>query len=293
MRLRQRPSPLFLFLIPALHLAFAFDSTDVPGHKINDYGHDVAALAEGKAVKQQELGADAAIPTQLPGSRYDTAFRAKDAPIDGKDGRPHTGPFVETSAERDRKKAKESGDDEKLSSSEKLLSKPIPSGTPDTNDGVMDDPYRKGPKEGTRGTEGGISEKSREKEGQLAGIGTDEGKKPDPPKEVPPLPHSEQEKVGTSDSGKKTLDPSTEDNDKQKEKQLGGLEVGLPALVSLKYRKQQAKPPTPNRNPKISPTNHTTFPIPSLPARPRTPTPSPSSPPSPPRSPSSPLRPPP
>lgn len=226
MRIRQRPSPLLLLLIPALHLAYAIDPTDVPGHKINDYGHEVAALAEGKAVKQQELGAGTAIATQLPRSRFDTNFQAKGAPIDGKDGRPHTGPFVETSAERDRKKAKESGDEDKLSSSEKPLSKSIPSGTPDTNDGVMDDPNRKGPKEGTRGTEGGISEKSREKEGQLSSIGSDEGKKPDPPKEAPPLPHSEQEEVSTSESGKKTPDVIVEDNgDRSKEKEVGGLEV--------------------------------------------------------------------
>lgn len=228
MRLRQRPSPLLLLLIPALHLAYAIDPTDVPGHKTNDYGHEVAALAEGKAVKQQELGAGAAISTPLPRSKYDTTLQGKSTPIDGKDGRPHTGPFVETSAERDRKKAKESGDDDKLSSSEKPLSKLIPSGTPDTNDGVMDDPNRKGPKEGTRGTEGGISEKSREKEGQLSSIGSDEGKKPDPPKEVPPLPHSEQKEVITSESGKKTADVIVEDiGDKSREKEVGGLEVNL------------------------------------------------------------------
>ena len=174
-------------------------------------------------MKQHELDADSSLPSQSPVAKSDSAFRAKDAPIDGKDGRPHTGPFVETSAERDRKKAKESGEEEKASTSGKLLTKPIPSGTPDTNDGVMDDPYRKGPKEGTRGTEGGISEKSREKEGQLSTIGQDEGKKPDPPKEVPPLPHSEQEQVDTSDSGKKGMDPITGDIEKQKE--LGGLEV--------------------------------------------------------------------
>lgn len=223
MRPCQRLSPLLLFLIATLHLAYALNPTDVPGHKTNDYGHDVAALAEGKAVKQHELDADSSLPTQLPVPKSDSTIRAKDAPIDGKDGRPHTGPFVETSAERDRKKAKESGEEEKTSSSEKLLTKPIPVGTPDTNDGVMDDPNRKGPKEGTRGTEGGISEKSREKEGQLSNIGQDEGKKPDPPKEVPPLPHSEQEKVDTSDSGKKGMDPITGDIEKQKE--LGGLEV--------------------------------------------------------------------
>ena len=213
-----------MLLIPVLNFAYALTPTDVPGQKTNDYGHEVAALAEGKAAKQQELGTDSSLPSQLPVPKIDSSFRAKDAPIDGKDGRPHTGPFVETNADRDRKKAKESGDDEKSSSAEKPLTKPIPSGTPDTNDGVMDDPHRKGPKEGTRGTEGGISEKSREKESQLSGIGVDEGKKPDPPKEAPPLPHSEQEQVGSSDTGK---DASPEDGEKQrdKEKELGGLEV--------------------------------------------------------------------
>ena len=227
MRIRQRPSHLLLFLIPAIHLTYALAPTDVPGQKTNDYGHDVAALAEGKTVKQKGLGADLSTSTNLPVPKYDSSLRAQDAPIDGKDGRPHTGPFVETNAERDRKKAKESGDDEKSLASEKVLTKPIPSGTPDTNDGVMDDPHRKGPKEGTRGTEGGISEKSREKEGQLAGIGIDAGKKPDPPKEVPPLPHSEQEKVGGADSGKMGSDSVGEDGEKQKEKEkeLGGLEV--------------------------------------------------------------------
>ena len=54
----------------------------------------------------------------------------------------------------------------------------------------MDDPHRAGPKEGTRGTEGGVSEKG--KEGQL----TSE-KVPGGPKEAPPLPHSETKKLGS------------------------------------------------------------------------------------------------
>ena len=255
MRLRLRCSPLLLLLIPAFHSAHALDPTHVPGHKTNDYGHDVAAYAEGKALKQQELGAEASVATRLPASTYETSFRAKDAPIDGKDGRPHTGPFVETSAERDRKKAKEKGVGKKLPSSEKPLSNPIPDGTPDTNDGVMDDPYRKGPLEGTRGTEGGISEKTREKGGQLASIGSDEGKKPDPPKEAPPLPHGVQEEAGTIDSSN-TADASTEDGDRQKEKELGGLEVNfyeeMPAWIT-ECSKLIIQPPETRRPPRQTP----------------------------------------
>lgn len=109
-------------------------------------------------------------------------------PVDGKDGRPHSGPFIETSAERDRKKALDAPDE--LSEHTEHTEHIGPDGTviPTSNDGVMDDPNRPGPKEGTRGTEGGITEKA--KSGQLGGEKT-----PDPPKEVPPLPHSEQQKI--------------------------------------------------------------------------------------------------
>lgn len=149
--------------------------------------------------------------------------------MDGKDGRPHLGPFVETSAERDRKKAKESGDDAKV---EKAKPSTLPGGAssddgwkmPETNDGVMDDPNRTGPKEGTRGTEGGISEKSKErKEGILEGEKSE--KKPDPPKEAPPLPHSEQESIGhryTKEDAEKTREAAAKEEEKPKE--LGGLE---------------------------------------------------------------------
>jgi Ca2+/H+ antiporter, TMEM165/GDT1 family len=108
----------------------------------------------------------------------------KDAPIDGKDGKPHAGPFVETEAERDRKKVMESTEEEptvvplKESGREQVDLRL-------SNDGVMDDINRVGPKDGTRGTEGGMSEKTREKK-------FGEEKKPDPPREAPPLPHSEQ-----------------------------------------------------------------------------------------------------
>jgi len=133
----------------------------------------------------------------------------KDAPVDGKDGLPHQGPFVETGAERDRKKTKENDVEEpattplKGSDTEHF----VEPGTPRSNDGVMDDPNRLGPKEGTRGTEGGVSEKSKDSKYM--------DKVPDSPKKEPPLPHSEEEKIGT-EKGPKFL--------AEEEKKL--LEVG-------------------------------------------------------------------
>jgi hypothetical protein len=107
----------------------------------------------------------------------------KDAPVDGRDGMPHEGPFVETNAERSRKKSKETGDEELAPATLKTTAN---KNIPISNDGVMDDAGRLGPAEGTRGTEGGVSGKYSSKLSD---------KKPDPPKESPPLPHSETEKM--------------------------------------------------------------------------------------------------
>ena len=169
----------------------------------------------------------------------------KVAPVDGKDGRPHEGPFVETAAERGRKQAKDNGDDDRETStpSKKPAPKDMNKGAsqidgwdshmPESNDGVMDDPHRTGPKEGTRGTEGGISEKNRDNKAQEGQSGAQSEKKPDSPKEAPPLPHSEQEKLASADrkepkkSDKEGSPPSDE-----RTKELGGLEVCFPCLSS-------------------------------------------------------------
>ena len=114
------------------------------------------------------------------------------APVDGKDGMPHDGPFVETSAERTRKKAQGSGqDDEVYVEKPKTKGSSKDSDVPQSNDAVMDERINSNPAEGTRGVEGGISEKSKE------GKSTD--KRPDPPKDARPLPHSEAEKIKDSD----------------------------------------------------------------------------------------------
>lgn len=223
MKTRPNRSILLFIVLSFLYVTSALLTTE-----------EVVALADGK-----KLGSSADTANSVAPKAGADAVGTKDAPVDGKDGRPHSGPFVETSAERDRKKAKESGDEVKVS-------KPVPSfiaeggaraedgkKLPETNDGVMDDPNRTGPKEGTRGTEGGISEKGKDrKEGQSDGGKLE--KKPDPPKEVPPLPHSEQETLGRKpikDDGKKGKETGSEEEDKKKDgkqKELGGLEVMFP-----------------------------------------------------------------
>ncbi|KAK5070931.1 GCR1-dependent translation factor 1 [Lithohypha guttulata] len=148
------------------------------------------------------------------------------APVDGKDGIPHEGPWVETKADRERKKTKgpAAGKDDG-SASERTKAKDgknryLKEDIPQSNGGVMDDKSRTGPVEGTRGTEGGITEKSKTK----VSVDSD-AKTPDAPKEQPPLPHSEKEKMKTTpeedtsktapeDETKKTLEKPTDLPDK-------------------------------------------------------------------------------
>lgn len=187
MKFRWRPSPVLLLLLPIILPTGTARSIKAPSSDYSLLKREAAAANVNAPVE-----AAAALGKANP-------VGTKDAPVDGKDGLPHQGPFIETGAERDRKKTKESDDKERLTSSSKDsdMEHAVEPGTPQSNDGVMDDPNRLGPKEGTRGTEGGVSEKSKDsnKYGD---------KVPDPPKKEPPLPHSEAEEMG-SEEGPKLL----------------------------------------------------------------------------------------
>ncbi|PYH97339.1 UPF0016-domain-containing protein [Aspergillus ellipticus CBS 707.79] len=188
MKIHHISSPLLLLLLPALSAALAD-----PTSSSDDLEDALFDKRDASAPNTVELDA-AAVPKAAKGSL--------DAPIDGKDGRPHAGPWVETSADRDRKKTGSSSSlsEEKVNTNSKAADqlgsdgKPIPY----SNDGVMDDPNRTGPKEGTRGTEGGVSEKLKE-------VYPAE-KTPGGPKEAPPLPHSEQQKLPTQEDDSQVKD---------------------------------------------------------------------------------------
>ena len=169
--------PILLFLAIPRHVAVAgssLPSTLTP----RDASLDPAAVVSNLEV----LSSPKASPK---GTLY--------APVDGRDGKPHAGPWVETSADRDRKKAKEATKQQNnMQTSSQGYPGPDGKLIPFSNDGVMDDPDRLGPKEGTRGTEGGVSEKLKEGKQSKERV-------PDSPKEVPPLPNSERQRVSTSD----------------------------------------------------------------------------------------------
>ncbi|GAB1205871.1 hypothetical protein APSETT445_004550 [Aspergillus pseudonomiae] len=177
-RVQRLSSPFLLFLLPAIATALT-DLAPNPASALNP------TVAERDATVPNAVVDELAAPKVSPKGTLD-------APVDGKDGRPHAGPWVETNAERDRKKTGTAKTEEQADTKSTEHLGPDGKPIPYSNDGVMDDPHRTGPKEGTRGTEGGVSEKQKGS--------TNPGEKvPDSPKEAPPLPHSEQQKAPASE----------------------------------------------------------------------------------------------
>ncbi|KAK7946498.1 uncharacterized protein PG986_010819 [Apiospora aurea] len=208
MKLRQKHAQLLLLLLTALTIASA--TPDTTPEK------EVRAAIERDPV----TGATGAAAASKP--KYDVG--TKDAPVDGKDGKPHEGPFVEP------KKADKS--DTAAPKKELPPLKDAPKGhtvyegkeVPQTNDGVMDDRDHLRPKKGTTGTEGGVSEKDKARKAKEGKTGEKVEKVPETPKEKPPLPHSEQERI-TSDKGTKKEKEKDDKDDVQKSpEQVAGLE---------------------------------------------------------------------
>ena len=174
----------------------------------------------------------------------------KDAPVDGKDGKPHAGPFVDT----DRKKTtgdvasdiknkagslvdSAAGGLKSLSDVTKDLGNKVAAQIgadgkviPQKIDGIMNDETRQKPKEGTTGAEGGVSEKKKARKAKEGMTGEKVENTPTAPKEAPPLPHDEDKKLGISESAdKEREDAKKKDNEKGvvpgDTSELSGLEV--------------------------------------------------------------------
>jgi hypothetical protein len=197
MRIRRHRSPLqlrlqlLLLLLPALTAALAIDSKPNPG-----------AISDRLAA--QDGG----------GGRADgVVVGTKDAPVDGLDGKPHAGPFVEST----KKKAVQQVEDLKTvagaapgRSSSSTSKASLDGFEVPEDDGVMSDLRDRERVKGPTGTEGGVSQKDRERKEK--GV---EGKKPDPPKEAPPLP-----------AGDKSASKVKEgEGEAEKKKGAAGLEV--------------------------------------------------------------------
>ncbi|EFX01830.1 upf0016 domain protein [Grosmannia clavigera kw1407] len=139
-------------------------------------------------------------------------------PVDGKDGRPHEGPFVDIESSR---KTGETADQAAQKSTVYIDGKKVP----ESNDGVMDDKNRVAPKEGTTGTSGGVSEKDKQRKAQEGQTGERVENTPDSPKEAPPMPHHEEKKINGGKDGK---------DEKAKDKDVAGDDAsGLEKPIDL------------------------------------------------------------
>jgi Ca2+/H+ antiporter, TMEM165/GDT1 family len=228
MKFRRRPSPLLLLLIPSISSILV---SATPGGASSDLSNN------REARNANVLSPTATIPLgQLslkPTSKVDVG--TKDAPVDGNDGKPHAGPFVDYEKDRKQTPATEDGDlTKKPTTLKDAGDEKFPDGMPipEVNDGVMNDPSRELPRQGTTGTEGGVSEKDKARKAQEGQTSEKLEKKPDSPKEAPPLPHSEQEKIdkkekdeakqAEKDASKKN---KGKDSDVDDASELLGLEV--------------------------------------------------------------------
>lgn len=201
MKVRTKHSPLILLLLPSLASALASNAVDwdrrSPARAAADDADDsVVAINVNHARR--------GVPT-------------KDAPVDGKDGKPHLGPFVETDGSRTTgdqgRPPLEGRPDDYIMFEGKEI--------PQTNDGVMFDKNRDRPQEGTTGTQGGVSEKDKARKAS-----SDYQAQPESPKEQPPLPHSEEQKMKASGKGK-DAGASAYGSDEDEYPGYTGLDVSL------------------------------------------------------------------
>ncbi|KAL4805557.1 hypothetical protein BDV18DRAFT_141262 [Aspergillus unguis] len=190
--MKLRVSSSLLLLLPAITTALADQSTSY--ENVKDFA----------SVERASYGSNAVVPGVDEITPKSSPKGTQDAPIDGRDGKPHAGPWVETNAERDRKASGTVEQPRQDNEPAEYLDSEGNS-IPYWNDGVMNDRNRAGPKDGTRGTENGVSGKSKDS------VYTGD-KSPDGPKEARPLPQSEERKLpstGEDSSAKGTKDYSS------------------------------------------------------------------------------------
>ncbi|KAI0863383.1 UPF0016-domain-containing protein [Xylaria cubensis] len=228
MKFRQGHAPLLLFFLPPLAL-----SASVAGKKLSQDDR-IARVDSTDSLLDESIDSDI-VTSSKP--RVDVG--SKIAPVDGKDGMPHEGPFV-TLSDKGRRKGADADVDEDLGSDSRdppsRKNRPfdptIVDGKkiPESNDGVMDDPHRKPPRRGTTGTEGGVSEKDKARKAKEGRTGEKVEMVPETPKEKPPLPHSEQEKMLGDKETKVEKDKSKSEKDTD---DIAGLEkpADLPGKV--------------------------------------------------------------
>lgn len=176
MRLRHS-----LILLPALQVLARSTVAEVDNRQL------ARAAAPAFANDMPDPSPAAASPGSVKGT--------KDAPVDGFDGKPHAGPYIDdTPTSHDKapavvedlgsgkKTVPGSKDSTLVGAEDKVL---------DGDKSVMQDPDRK-LATGKTGVEGGVSAKDKERLAHEDKTGSKKEQVPTSPKEAPPLPHGEQ-----------------------------------------------------------------------------------------------------
>jgi hypothetical protein len=217
MKIRRR-------LVPALLLLLSPTTT-------------TSAVIEAKPTVGKAVSTAKPEPGSLNAKIHDTPITppkaevgTKDAPVDGLDGKPHAGPFVVEVPASEKKKGEALSPSTPPGKPAPIPLKGSKSGPQEVEDGVMNDKNRPAPKIGTTGTEGGVTEKDKDRKIQEVQTGEKAEKKVDPPKEAPPLPG----KAPEGSKGKETTKEKTSKEDEKEEeaveKTVGGLEVRIRGL---------------------------------------------------------------
>lgn len=229
MRLR-RPSPLLLLLLASVTVTLADLRADAEGALTKEEIFQLnkakgAPAGRGKVAQNPQAAVVDATATATPSSR---PYRGtEDAPVDGLDGKPHAGPFVDTTPEESRRPQQGDAEATPVAKAKPKSLEKFAQGAssedgwtladiPEKNDGVMNDEGRQVPKKGTTGTEGGVSERTKAKDNLE--------KKPQEPKSAPPLPHSEQERI-EAQSGVKADKSAPKKDTKAAEKDAKATEL--------------------------------------------------------------------
>ncbi|KAF2738105.1 UPF0016-domain-containing protein [Polyplosphaeria fusca] len=181
MKSRHSQKAAFLLLLSALRVLAASIPAEAEGQQVARAV--VPALSDASTI---------ASPSPTPGSKG-----TKDAPVDGFDGKPHEGPYIDDKPTIPNKQPAAIEELRpavtRISSTQEMTKEEWQKLAAD-GDGVMDDPDRTSPK-GNTGIEGGVSEKTKDRQEHEDKTGEKLEKVPEAPKEAPPTPHGEQERL--------------------------------------------------------------------------------------------------
>lgn len=211
MRLRQPRATALLLLLPAVQVLSAQVLADARDPKAARVATSDIATA---------TGTPAAAAPLTPSTNKGT----KDAPVDGFDGKPHAGPYVDDKAVASKKgpggiEELRPGTRKPTTTEKEQLTAKI-----EDDDSVMNDPNRQSPK-GNTGTEGGVSAKDKERLAHEGKTGEKMEKVPESPKEAPEVPTSHGEQQHIKDKQEATKDKSKDADGETRVLGAQGLEV--------------------------------------------------------------------